>query len=322
VKPSWWIRDLGGLALYGAGAPAIQRLPRRAFLALGSRAGDQVRRISRTDVKLIEDELTRTLGGGLDLRGLIRRAYRGRMVAELEVLRYPALNPDTIDATTAVEGRQHLDRALAGGKGAIVMIGHFGANHMIMPALGHRGVPMNQISASPTAWASIRTDGRANPIWEKVQLRRHALEQALPTQHIDVFGFMRPAYTCLERNEVLGLAFDGGGGTRWVEMPLCDRVAEISTQPWQLARTTGAMIVPTVVVREEGELRHRVVLSEPYAVARSRDKDADVAAAAARFGSWFSEKVRRWPDHYAHFLLLRRRVRHTDARPFFGDYPE
>lgn len=36
-----------------------------------------------------------------------------------------------------------------------------------------------------------------------------------------------------------------------------------------------------------------------------------------RFSAW----VARHPDHYLQFMLHRRRVRATDIRPFFDDYP-
>ena len=36
-----------------------------------------------------------------------------------------------------------------------------------------------------------------------------------------------------------------------------------------------------------------------------------------RFSAW----VAKHPEHYLQFMLMRRRVRGTDVRPFFTDYP-
>jgi len=271
----------------------------------------------------MEDELRRTVHvADLDdaPRAIIRRAFRLRAFNELEVLRYHQLSPDNIDQCTVIEGRAHLDRALRAGRGAIVMIAHFGANQMIMPALGHRGYAMNQLSAKPTAWSDIRLDERANRLWEVVQRRRWEHEKGLPAQHIDVFGFLRPAYRCLEDNQVLGLACDGGGGTRWIQMPLGLRTAWVSTQPWQLARTTGATVIPTVVVRDPDATVHRVVMEHPLSVGRSDDRRADICQAAEAYGTWLSKWVEQRPAHYLPYLLLRRRVRGSDTHPFFEDY--
>lgn len=319
------VKDLGGIALYDVGPRLLPRMSRMQMILLSEALGDAVRRASPGDVALMREELERTVGDeelAEPADELISRAFRLRMFNELEVLRYPTLGPGTIQGTAFMENREHLDEALARGKGAIVMIGHFGANQMIMPALGYVGYRMNQLSASPTAWSNIRTDGRVNPLWERVQEKRWALEQTLPARHIDVFGFLRPAYTCLAANEVLGLAFDGGGGTKWIPMPLGRRTAWVSTQPWQLARSTGATIVPAVVVRTPRQQLHRVVLAKGFQVARTDDKEADVRAAAESYGAWFTKQVRKRPDHYLPYLLLRRRVRRSDAHPFFEDWPE
>ncbi len=316
MRPQDLVRDLGGLGLYTLAPQALRRLPRASLVALADHLGDLVRRNARADAALMADELRATFDPP-DPASVVRAAYRLRMLTELEVLRFPSLTPRNIDQTVVIEGRHHLDDALKHGRGAVAMLGHFGANLLVMPALGHRGVPMNQLSAPPTAWFGRRTDGRENVLWRHVQERRWALEQALPARLIDVFSFLRPAYDCLTRNEVLGLAWDGGGGSRWLEVPLGKRLASVPTQPWQLARTTGALVLPCVVVHQPGEPAHRVVFDEAWPVAKSNDRERDVSEAATRYASWFSAWCTRHPDHYAPYLLLRRRVRDDDARPFF-----
>lgn len=318
MRASHLIKDVGGLALYGWGPEAVRRLTRRELVRLADALGDLVRISSPGDVALAKQEHTATWGDH-PTAGLLARAWRLRMLVELEVLRYPTLDPSNIEATARLEGRHHLDQALSAGRGAVVMIGHLGANQLIMPALGHRGYPMHQLSAPPTAWFGRRRDGRENRLWRRVQQRRWALERSLPAQHIDVFSFLRPAYAALERNEVLGLAFDGGGGSRWSPVPLGQRTAWVPTQPWQLVRSTGAQVVPAVVVHAPGDTAHRVVLDAPFTVERTHSRDDDIGRAVLRYAAWFNERARERPDHYLPYLLLRRRVRDTDAQPFFSE---
>lgn len=320
-----WVKDVGGVALYDLGPRFVPRLSRSQLIGLAEALGDVIWRASPADAAQMREELEATLGDAPleePAEVIVRRAFQLRLFNELEVLRYPSLHARNLGETVFLEGREHLDEALSHGKGAIVMIGHFGANQMIMPALGHLGYAMNQLSAPPTAWGEIRVDGRANPLWRRIQERRWALEQTLPARHIDVFGFLRPAYHCLARNEVLGLAFDGGGGSRWIPMPLGRRTAWVSTQPWQLARSTGARVVPCVVTRTSRQRLHRVELAKGFVVQRTADRDVDVQRAADAYGGWFTRQLRRRPDHYLPYLLLRRRVRDGDQRPFFDDYPE
>jgi lauroyl/myristoyl acyltransferase len=322
--PKLLLKDLGGLALYYPGAWALNRMPRSSLTAAARAGASVVRRMELHDPAVAREELHRLFGSRpmpASEAVILKEALRLAMFNELEVLRYPWLDASTIDTVCELEGREHLDAALARGRGAIVLIGHFGANQMIMPALGHVGYPMNQLSAPPTVWADILRDRRTTPLWEKILARRWELEQRLPVRHINVFEFLRPAYQCLERNEVLGLAFDGGGGTRWTQVKLLERTANISTQPAQLWKATGAALLPTVVVRQTGTVRHRVII-EPALEWQPRGNkqeafQVNMQAFVDRFGAW----VQRYPDHYLHFMLMRRRVRGTDVVPFFPDYP-
>lgn len=315
MKPTLLVKDLGGLFLYYPGQAMINRVPRPALEGAARVGGGVVRRLGDADMR---DELRRIFADApmpRDEDAILRDAYRLTMYNELEILRYPWLNPDTIGDTCVVEGREHLDAARARGKGAIVLIGHFGANQMIMPALGHIGYPMSQLSAPPPVWAEILRETRTTPLWRRILQRRWELEKRLPVQHINVFRFLRPAFECLENNEVLGLAFDGGGGKKWVQVDFLGRRANLSVQTAQIWRKTGAALLPTYVIREPGERRHRVVITEELPWQGS--VDASLQAFCDRFGGW----VRRWPEQYLHFLAMRRKVRATDVMPFFTDYP-
>ena len=316
-------KDLGGLALYYPGQALIARLPRPMLEALSVVGGDAVRLISREIDEALEE--LRLAFGEEEIPGgeqrVLRDTFRLAMYNEMEVLRYPHLNPDTVDDVCVVEGREHLDAAIERGKGAVVLIGHFGANQMIMPALGHKGYPMNQLSAPPPVWAEILKESRTTPLWKRVLERRWELEKRLPVQHINVFKFLRPAYDALLNNEVLGLAFDGGGGRRWVEVEMLGRRANISTQPLQLVRKTGAALLPTLVVREPGERRHRIVIHEPLEYKRLARREDEWRVNMQAFADIFTGWVRQYPEQYLYFLLLRRRVRGSDVMPFFNDYP-
>ncbi|NOY25699.1 MAG: lysophospholipid acyltransferase family protein [Oligoflexia bacterium] len=324
LNPVTLIKDLGGLSMYYPGQKLVSRSPRSVLHPVSAVGGDFVRwlaaggREMREELRLLfkDRRLPRPE------RQIIRDAYREAMFNEIEVLRYPDLNPETIDNTCVIEGREHLDAALERGHGAIVLIGHFGANQMIMPALGHKGYPMNQLSAPPPVWADILRETRTTPLWEKVLARRWELEKRLPVRHINVFKFLRPAFSCLRDNQVLGLAFDGGGGQKHTQVRLVQRDAYVSVQPVQLWRKTGAALLPTVVIRPPGQRLHRVIIEaplpwQPVPGDRAEETRLNMQAFVDRFGAW----VERYPDHYLQFMLHRRRVRATDVRPFFGDYP-
>lgn len=314
-QASLLLKDLGGLFLYYPGQALLNKVPREGLDRIAALGGGLVRRLGNRDMLEELQLIYRGRSMPRPEQEILRDTYRLTMFNELEVLRYPFLNPQTISGTTVIEGREHLDGALKLGRGAIILIGHFGANQMIMPALGHVGYPMNQLSAPPPVWAEILRDTRTTPLWEKVLERRWELEKRLPVQHINVFRFLRKAFECLKKNEVLGLAFDGGGGKKWAKVDFLGRRANLSTQPAQIWQKTGATLLPTFVFRDPGEAHHRVVITEPLAWR------GDLAASMQGLATRFEAQVWAKPEHYLHFLAMRRRVRATDVNPFFDDYP-
>jgi lauroyl/myristoyl acyltransferase len=321
-EPKHWIKDTLGLAMYYPGQAIVAATPRSMWNPVARLGGDLARRMADDGAEM-HAELLKLFGDERLPRpaeDLVREAYHSAMFNEIEVLRYASMRPETIDQVCTVEGRAHLDAALAEGNGAILLIGHFGANQMIMPALGHLGYPMNQLSAPPPVWAEILED-RSNPLWRAILNRRWALEQRLPVQHINVFRFLRRAFECLRENQVLGLAFDGGGGRGWTQVQLLARTANVSTQPVQLWRKTGARLLPAMVVRDPGDSKHHMVITEPMEwishPTRVEEDRLNMQAYVDRFAAW----VRARPDHYLQFMLMRRRVRSTDVQPLFDDYP-
>ena len=136
--------------------------------------------------------------------------------------------------------------------------------------------------------------------------------------HINVFKFLRPAFKCLKANEVLGLAFDGGGGTEWLKLPFLGRQMNISMQSFSAVAKTRATLLPTVVLRQSQQTAHQIVISPPL---EWEETDDSIQHNALRFVNRFAGWVQQFPCHYLPFLQMRRQVRMTDIQPFFDDYP-
>jgi phosphatidylinositol dimannoside acyltransferase len=316
MKWRWWFGDAAGIATYSYGPKVLAKLSRSQFLTFSQ--GISALKGHRGNKNLTE-ELALILGDRTEgfFQDVIRESTRIRVANELEVLRYPEMCEDNIGTICDVEGQHHLDAGLKRGKGVILMIGHFGANQMIMPALGYRGYSVNQLSAPPTVWADILPD-RATKMWRKKLSVRWGLEQTLPVKHINVFKFLRPAFGCLRANEILGLAFDGGGGTEWLKVDFMGRHMNISSQPFQLWNKTKSTLLPTVVLRQSWQEKHQVIITPAL---DWEDHPDGLQHNAQRYVDWFSGWVQQFPCHYLQFLSMRRQVRGTDVQPFFDDYP-
>ena len=282
----------------------VSFLPLCLVPALARLMGAAAFRLSRGKRRLMIEELKGIARDAGEGTRIAREAFVLHFMNELEVFLYPRFNRKVMERITEIEGLGNLDAALEKGRGAILLIGHFGQNQMIMPAFGYRGYRMNQISASPVVWKEIMGEA-AGPMMRRSFGLRWRLEKSLPVNHIDVFEFLRPAFRCLRRNEVLGLAIDGGGGRRKAAFGVLGRKALFSLDPLALAMKTGAAVLPAFVLRERGG-RNRIVVHEPMSLRATGDGDADVRANTRAFIEILDEYVRRRPDHYVNFMVFRR----------------
>jgi phosphatidylinositol dimannoside acyltransferase len=318
--PARLARDAAALAVSEVTARAIPRLPPSWRVASARALGTLRAAVSRGTRRLVVEELERCFGPSVARDPeVLRRTFANIWLDGVEPHLFPHLGPDNIDQWVQLVGEEHLRAALARGKGALLFIGHFGLNTLTMAALGHRGYRINQLSAPPTVWKEILGDQQINRFAQARAERTWNNEQTLPAQHISVFGFLRPAFQALKRNEILCVAIDGGGGQRFAEVSFLGRPCNVSTGPASLARRTGAAVLPAVVLRRD-DGTHSVIIEPALEVPRTSDREADEKEVTQRFMDLLAAWAERYPDHYAGFLRLRRNTASTDTEPFFADY--
>jgi KDO2-lipid IV(A) lauroyltransferase len=141
------------------------------------------------------------------------------------------------------EGREALDRAIAGGKGAVVVSVHTGSWELgarCLQALGYRlhvvaGVQMNRFLTG-------------------------AVREAKEKRGIDVIGpenSYRKLLKALAANGVVILLVDGNVYTGGVELPFFGRNARLPDGPARLARASGAPVLGGYC-RRMGNRAHRL----------------------------------------------------------------
>ena len=243
---------------------------------------------------------------------------------DLEVLLFPTLTPARTAAMVALSGQEHLDAALAAGRGAMLVFGHYGANQMIMAAIGHAGYTMCQLSAPATVLNEKLPEARSAAVRRTRELR-WAHEQTLPVKHVDVFGSLKGAFACLRSGHVLGVALDGGGGEKRALVPFLGRYAYFSLGPMLLAGKTGCAVVPCFMERApNGRLTLRLEPALPLVRPGEDGLSADdaarrnTAAAAARL----SAAIIANPSPYLYFLAFRLHMAAAGHDAFFREEGE
>jgi KDO2-lipid IV(A) lauroyltransferase len=188
---------------------------------------------------------------------IVRKSLQNHLRNMLEFMRYHQLNNHQLSSIVEYEGLDFLNTALSNGKGVILLTAHFGAKQLLQVALGHKEYALNQIN--------FHMDGKElTNIQRRVsQKQRKNIEEKIPVTFISAKGFMGPVYKCLKNNEVLIIAGDGIGLKRHMDISsyqpfnFLGKKMMFPVNYLNLAKKTGAQIVPVFVLREK--TNHRIV---------------------------------------------------------------
>lgn len=141
-------------------------------------------------------------------------------------------------------------------------------------------------------------------------------ELSLPVKHINIFGTLKGAFLCLKRNEILGIAIDGGGGKDRVEVGFLGRKALFSTGAIEIAMRTGCVVLPVFMVRDKGGF-NTMLIERPLQLAAGGDSNAAVTENIGLFVRRLEEYVLKYPDQYLNFIALRQFMTEQGDTPFF-----
>jgi lauroyl/myristoyl acyltransferase len=302
------LRGLEAVAYWAAAAPLLARLP----AAVGYRAacwrGDWLyRRQTGKRTELARN--LRMLGdgpgdgpgdepGAAAAQRAARDWFRYASCEALDVMR---LRRGTRPLRRLVEirGQEHLEAALAGGKGAILCGAHFGSYNSSYSLLHASGFPVTSIGR----WQYKYTAGLSpaeRRFWDRVY-RRFRRYRARP--NIEPwpgrFEVAALAAAALRAGEVVTIAIDAppldSDRARVVEVPFLGRRARLLPGVVTLARLTGAPVLMCFQYRG-ADYRHQVLeISAPVPM------DGDVTTAFGRCVAQVSAAIERGPAHWAYW---------------------
>ncbi len=247
-----------------------------------------------------------------DCESAVHRSFQIHLQGEAEMFRYGKMSSRHLEKYIVCQGIEHVDNALARQHGVMLAFGHFGANKMIMAAMGHRGYTMNQLSTPPTVWIEKLVDRNMNGMARHDLELRWQADCMLPSRHINIFGSMRPAFKCLKNHELLGVAIDGAGGSNKIELDWNGHQAIFSTGAMDLALRTDAIILPVYVKREKSGKNIMVIEEQINQNGCNSPEDLTRAAAARHAAHALAS-----PSHYIKFMAWRRYMQSIDGSGLF-----
>jgi Kdo2-lipid IVA lauroyltransferase/acyltransferase len=292
THPRYWSTwlALGTLRLF-------EPLPFGVLLALGRLIGNVLAmlplsfvRIARRNLELCFPEKEPP-----EREAILREHFRSVGIGLFETAMSWWSSDERIRSLGTLTGQEHLDAALARGRGVILLSAHFTTLEIGARSLTARG-PTN-VMYRPTS----------NPVLERFLMRnrsRHA-KRAIPRDDV------RTLIGALKGNEAVWYAPDQAYRKKGAQMvPFFGIPAASNTATSRLAKMTDAAVLPYFVERLPGSQGYRLTILP----ALENFPSSNPADDARRFNELIEAQARRVPAQY---LWIHRRFKGLSA-----DYPD
>jgi KDO2-lipid IV(A) lauroyltransferase len=197
--------------------------------------------------------------------------------------------PEALRAVPEVRGAEHLDTALALGRGAVIVTAHAGAWDAAALWLER------DRRAEVTIVMAKEADTRARELQDAVRLRG-----GIRIVHTggDAFAAL-PLLGQLKRGGLVAVQLDRTAGTHFLEGDLFRRPFPVPEGPFRLASLARAPVIP-VFARRNGYFQYSIDVCPPIWVSRRASRD-DLRAGAALALADLERFLEKNPTQWFHF---------------------
>jgi len=216
-------------------------------------------------------------------RRTLKEVYANLCRVALEFAHLDRFAHSAVRRRVTIVGRQHLDRALAGGRGVVGVSGHIGNWEMIGAVLSPLGYPCDAV------YHSMR-----NPYADRFI---NNIRQSIGAGLINMRRALWLCTKALKNNHVLGLIADQDAGHSGLFVDFFGRPASTATGPALFAMKTGAPLVFFALIREPGG-RYTLHIKPPMEIRKSGDYQADLAYNTKLWSDELERWVRDYPEQW------------------------
>jgi len=268
----------------------IWYLPPPARRWLADRLGDAFFRLSKTYRENVIDNVGTAMGTAApdEIRAAARRIFRLSARNFGDLLLIPRLDRRTLVRSVALAGGDwsYIEEPLAAGRGVVLLTAHIGAFDYVGHTLAMRGYRVTSVTG--------RTSTRF--VFDAVTYLRRAhgasIVEASPSG-------VRRVIQGLRRGESAALLNDYDFFQNGRPVTLFGRPTTLPPGAVRIARETGAVIVGTFARRTEQG--YAVTLTEPFAVDKTDDLDADLDRGLQRVVGLLEQAIAATPDQWVMF---------------------
>ena len=264
----------------------IARLPRRLAYAIGVISSTMAFPLLARQRRALESNLHQVLPDlpGPELRKLAWRNWLNYCKAWIDFFKIPRMDRQKLSSLLTKVGLEHLDTAMAAGRGVIVVAPHMGSWELAAAswaaAYGEIGVMVEQIEPR-------RLFEHVSAVRSRMGLR------IIPLSRTGARDIMR----MLKDHRMVVLAMDRDILNTGRPFRFFGRSATFPTGPVEIALKTGAPLLPAFCIRD-GNDAYIASGDPPLFLTPSDDHDADVRGAMEAVLATFERYIKAYPDQW------------------------
>jgi KDO2-lipid IV(A) lauroyltransferase len=249
-------------------------------------AGYLLYRFSARDRRVVGDNIRHVLGPGAsesEIQALVRQACVHIVKGHYDLFRVARLGRAEMETMLDVVGWQHLERAMAGGQGVIVLSAHLGNVELVMQGTVMRGIP----AVSPVQ--------RIEP--ERLFRYIRAMRESHGLRLMPVDGSMVGLFRALKRGEIVGLAGDRDVTESGRVVDFFGSPARLPDGPVRVALRSGAPLIPAFAHRRpDNSVEVRV--EPPLQLPQTGDREADIQKGMEMVVAVMEKYIAQWPEQW------------------------
>ncbi len=221
-----------------------------------------------------------------ELWRIAENSFANLGITAVEYVNLRRFGREAVKRVISEEDYKPLKEVLLRGKGAVVLVGHFGNWEMTAICAVAHGIPVSLIGKRIYY-----------PPYNRYLVSLRA-NKGVKTIYRDDHDVLRKSLEVLRTNSVLGIAADQDvSSISGVFVNFFGRPAYTPTGPVVIAMLSGAPIVPIVSVRHKGRLR--LIVKEPIYITKSGNKKEDILKYTQQWSDVLEKIIREYPDHWA-----------------------
>lgn len=195
--------------------------------------------------------------------------------------------PHFVRKNFEIIGKEIIDRALAKGKGVILVSAHFGNFPLMLVRLSLEGYKTSVIMRP-------MKDQRVEDLFEAERARLDIdTIYSIPRK-----SCVENAIRSLRKNRLLFIPLDQNFGTGGVYVDFFGRKAATATGPVVLARRTGAVILPCFIIRQKDDT-HKIFFEHPLDLKKGRTDTETILINIQKLTDIIESYIRRYPAEWS-----------------------